>query len=935
MPLSKARHLPVATYRLQLNAAFAFADAEKTAPYLRALGISDCYCSPILRSAPGSTHGYDVSDYRKINPELGGGEAFFRLVETLKTHGLSVLLDFVPNHMGIEGPFNLWWRDVLECGPHSPYAHYFDIHWNDRSHGEEPRVLVPILEDHYGRVLEQGKIALRYVGGSFAVACGDISFPLNPRSYPRLLRRVAAMPACSAAAQAALEKLAAAFAALPKPLSKEDPAAACARADELESLKRELAALLEREPELGPLFRGQLAVVNGMPGKADSFAELDTILSQQHYRLTRWKTGAHEINYRRFFAVDTLIGLRMEVPDVFHESHLLLRLLLQDGKVGGVRIDHIDGLWDPRDYLDRLQSLGEAGGKPADPLYVLVEKIAAEDEYLVEDWRTQGTTGYEFIRQVAGVLVDSCNEQAITKTYQTFTGDEISYDEQVYRNKKLILDEMFANAVTGLSEQLQRLVYSDRRWRDLAWHELAYAIRELISSLDVYRTYRRQGEPISPVDRRRIEGAYRRALARNIRADPEPYTFVRDVLTGDYPPVDAPEAYRRQLETWVLTWQQYTGAVMAKSVEDTTFYTYCRFIALNEVGGNPGKFGSTVGEFHAVNAERFARTPHALLSTSTHDTKLSEDVRARLYALSELPAEWSEWLRVWNELNDVHKTRLASGSAPDAIDEYRLYQILLGAWPLDERERGPSFARRIREHVRKAVNEAKRQTSWLYPNTEYLEACDRFVDGLLGAAGRPFRDHFIPRAHRLARLGMVNSLVQVVLKSTVPGVPDFYQGNEIWDFSLVDPDNRRSVDFEVRRLLIERAQGIQPDELLRDWRSGEIKLWVTQKLLTLRRSRPDLFREGDYRPLQASGTFADHTIAYCRLHRGSAVAVVVPRLFAGIGTPPLGPVWDDTCVSLGAQRNWRDVFTGHSFSLAEQVPLRELFAVLPFAVLTS
>jgi (1->4)-alpha-D-glucan 1-alpha-D-glucosylmutase len=937
MPLKDARRIPVATYRLQLHADFNFAEVEKLIPYFHRLGITDLYFSPIFRASPGSLHGYDVSDYRKINPELGGGEGFVRLTEKLRELQMSVLLDFVPNHMGIQGPFNNWWRDVLECGPHSPYASYFDIQWNASREPTRPRVLVPILEAHYGEVLEAGKIALQYQTGAFSLVYGDLRFPVSPDTYPLVLGRLPQSTSIPKSARDALDELIDAFGNLPVPDAVDEPGKAHTRAQTIDLLKRKMHELVENTPEFRAALEKRLEQLNGTPGKPQSFDELDRIIDRQHYRLARWKAGVHEVNYRRFFAVDSLIGLRMENAQVFHESHLLLRHLLRGGWAMGLRIDHIDGLWDPEEYLNRLQGLAQEDGKPEEkPLYVLVEKIRERHEELREKWATHGTTGYEFISQLAGLFVDASNEGRFSAFYRVYAGDETNYEDAVYWKKRLILDEMFANAVTMFGTNLAELVIGDRKWRDLTGHELVTAVREVIANLEVYRTYRRDGT-VSPEDRKIIMAACDRAIARNPRFDPHPIEFLRSLLTGDYPAADADPEYRERLQRWCMTLQQYTGAVMAKSVEDTAFYTFARFIALNEVGGNPGVFGGSVDEFHQTNLRRLQVSPHAMLTTSTHDTKVSEDVRARLYTLSEIPAEWEDWVSEWRQAAARHKSVEGKVTAPDPIDEYRLYQILLGAWPIDAVEPDEDFRRRVREHLRKAVNEAKRITSWVNPNEAYLKGCDAFVDAILTRpSGDEFLAVFVPRARRVAHLGIVNSLAQVVLKATVPGVPDFYQGNEMWDFSLVDPDNRRPVDYAKRQELLEKCATRSPRQLMQDWQSGAIKMWTTHKLLALRREFLAVFQRGDYEPCSTGGRYQRHAIGYRRKAGGITIAVVVPRLSALLGVPPLGLVWDDTHIDVGeASGDWEDWFTGIRYPAGQPVPLANLFEELPYAVLIN
>lgn len=934
MALLESAHVPVCTYRVQLNGKFTFSGLGGLTPYFRALGISDFYFSPIFTSTPGSLHGYDVTDYSKVNPELGGGDGFDLLAKRLRGEGFGVLLDFVPNHMGIAGLLNRWWRDVLENGRFSPYAPFFDIQWKGDSHGgDHHRVLVPLLEDHYGKVLEEGKITLAY-DQEISLRYGEVDMPVSPGSYARILETLGAKLG-SGDDQRAIMSIAAGFASLPRPAATSDPETARKRADELDRLKQGLAALIAGRPRLKERLIARLKEINGASGESGSFDELHALIERQHYRLARWKTGAHEINYRRFFAIDSLVGLHMEKADVFRECHDLLGRLVREGKVTGLRIDHIDGLRQPEDYLRRLQSLERPDA--SQPLYLLVEKILARDETLPEAWPVHGTTGYEFILQLAGVLVDPAAEARFDEIYRRFTGETAAYDEIVRAKKRLIISELFVNAVSNLGAELVEILAVDRRWRDLTRHELTTAVSEFMAHLPVYRTYRRRQQPVSPQDRRVLEEACARAIAGNPRADPQPFEFVRDLLIGIYPEAGAPEDYRGNLLNWVLTFQQYTGAVMAKSVEDTAFYTYNRLIALNEVGGDPAIFGGSVEGFHRSNAGRLSGSPHAMLTTSTHDTKLSEDVRARLYALSELADEWESWLREWHRLTARHATVIEGKAAPDALDEYRFYQILLGAWPLDANEVDESFRARLREHFRKAVNEAKRHTSILQSNDAYLDACDRFVNGITHPeSAQDFLAAFLPCAQRIARLGMVNSLTQLVLKCTSPGVPDFYQGDEIWNYSLVDPDNRREIDYGRREKLLSGAERSSAAELLENWRDGGIKLRVMQALAHLRARQPRLFSQGAYSPVAAKGGFGGHVIAFTRTHGSASVLVAAPRLVAKLGSPPLGLVWDDTQLApAGDPTAWRDLFTGRTYPAGENLMVRALFSELPLAVLQS
>ncbi len=937
MPLTDPQGVPSSTYRLQLRKEFPLSAAGKIVPYLHDLGVSHCYISPVLMSAPGSTHGYDVNDYHRIDIELGGRAGYEDFAARVGAQGMGILLDFVPNHMGIQGTSNRWWQDVLECGPYSPFADFFDIDWRDHYHSGRARVLVPILDNQYGVVLESGRFALRcdLAAGTMAVHYEDLRFPLSPATYGDILAGASAEPGCTTEVAAALRSLAAGFQALPR--GKEGPVARAPR----DELKRALASAFRSDDGLRAAIDGYLALLNGQAGDPRSMDRLDAVMAEQHYRLAHWKMGAHEVNYRRFFAIDTLIGLRMENPRVFEETHRLMGDLVRGNFASGLRIDHIDGLRNPLEYLERAQTLTlSEGTAAARPLYVVVEKILAHGEEVDSAWPTHGTTGYEFIRQLADGLVDARAEEKFTRLYRDFSGKADSFEDIVYANKRHVLEEMFANAVTHLGHHLANLVAADRHWRDLTRHELVVAIREIMAAMSVYRIYRRMNAECRPADAREIDRAYAEALRRNPNRDAQAFAFVRDLLIGRYPPASATLEFRVGLWRWVLTFQQYTGAVMAKSVEDTSFYVYNRFVALNEVGGDPAAFGGSVATFHAQNAQRRSTMPHSLLATSSHDTKFGEDARARLFVLSELPGDWADWVGEWREINRPHKTSVDGRLAPDANEEYRFYQTLLACWPTD-REFVPdeAFRVRLREHVRKSVNEAKVNTHWNHPNEAWIEAGDRFADRLLTPeSGGEFLVSFAPRAQRLAHLGVVNALAQVALKITSPGVPDFYQGCELWNLSLVDPDNRGLVEWDAPRKMVTEVGQASWHELLRDWKTGAIKLRLTRELLRFRRERLAVFQSGSYEPLAAEGRFADRLIAFARRHERDGVVVIVPRLTANLGCPPLGLVWEDTAIELPETRGiWRDVLTGREWGndSAHPVSLAGLFRDLPLAVLES
>ena len=666
--------VPNATYRVQLHAGFTFEQLAAIIPYLHELGISDVYASPVFRAAPGSTHGYDVCDQNEINPELGGAEGLAKVSALLRERGMGLLLDFVSNHMGIEGPHNWRWLDVLENGPFSRYATYFDIQWNPRSALLQERIMVPMLHDFYGRVLEQGGIGLAYEQNAFWVCYGTLRFPLSPDSCGMILDRLAWFKNPGTPLAQQLEQMANRFRIHPDPTEGESAEAMETRRKELDVLRQDFVKLLESE-KLEDDLQAVLKALNGTAGDPASFDNLHNILEAQHYRLAFWKAGSHEINYRRFFAVDTLVGVHMERQDVFDDTHRLLRELLANGTATGVRIDHIDGLWDPKQYLERLAGLSP---EPARPVYTLVEKILTERESLQADWPVHGTSGYEFAGSLVNLLADGRQADAFTRIYREFTGAYLDPHEQAYELKLFIMEELFPNAIDTLAEELERRVNSDRRWRDWTTNDLRLALSRIIACLSVYRTYRRPGEPMSAGDIVVVERAVEAALKRNASSDPLAFHFVRDVWTGRYPDEQAAAgAPEKWADDWVCTLQQYTGAIMAKSIEDTFFYRYVRLFGLNEVGHPPAEFGLPAQAFHDENARRLEHWPACMLSTSTHDTKLSEDARARLLALSELPERWGDLLREWREVNQAFRERIGTVHAPDGNEEYLLYQILL------------------------------------------------------------------------------------------------------------------------------------------------------------------------------------------------------------------------------------------------------------------
>jgi (1->4)-alpha-D-glucan 1-alpha-D-glucosylmutase len=925
--------VPEATYRVQLHSGFRFDQLAAIIPYLRDLGISDIYASPIFLATPGSTHGYDVSDTNEVSPELGGMDGLLKLSALLKENGMGLLLDFVPNHMGIEGPHNWRWIDVLENGPLSHYASFFDIEWNPRQALLQERILLPMLHDFYGRVLEEGGIQLAYDEMAFWVCYGGLRFPLCPDSYGTILDRLAWFKNPGTPVAQQLEQMAVRFRVHPDPDTDETPEAAQERNRERDALRHELARLLDSE-KLQDDLQAVLKALNGTRGRPASFNNLHDILEAQHYRLAFWKSGSHEINYRRFFAVDTLVGVHVERQDVFDDTHRLLRDLLSRGIATGVRIDHIDGLWDPARYLQRLARL-DLGAR--EPHYLLVEKILTEREELPGDWNVHGTSGYEFTGSLINLFLDPAREAAFTQIYRDFAGMTLDPHEQAYELKLFIMEEMFPNAIDTLVENLEARVKSDRRWRDWTGSDLRVALSRIVACLSVYRTYRRAGRRMSSADIAVVERAVEAALKRNPSDDPLAFHFVRDVWTGTYPDAHAEPGMRRWADEWVCKLQQYTGAIMAKSIEDTFFYRYVRLFGANEVGHHPAEFGRPVEAFHEENARRLQAWPACMLGTSTHDTKLSEDARARLLTLSELPERWGDLLRQWSEANRGFKASVGEKTAPDANEEYLLYQILLAAWPLQESELDDVFRDRIRNYMRKALSESKANTTWAVPNEPWMKAVCDFVDALLDRErAAVFWKTFVPFADELARRGALLSLSQVALKLTSPGVPDIYQGCEMWDLSLVDPDNRRLVNYAPRPEWMSGLEKASAPQLLKTWRDGRIKMHVTRTLLRHRREHPTLFREGSYTPLTLEGEQADRFVAFLRQH-GDERLIVIAAIRLGPDAAP-EKMGEETRVVLpdNAPGVWSNLLCeGKSSAIDRQLDVAEVQGGFPVAVLYS
>jgi (1->4)-alpha-D-glucan 1-alpha-D-glucosylmutase len=940
--------IPTATYRLQFNKNFTFRQAREIVAYLHHLGISDAYASPYFQAGAESLHGYDITDHNKFNAAIGSREDYEAWVAELHAHDMGQIVDFVPNHMGISDPQNAWWQDVLENGPSSLYAPYFDIDWRPLKTDLHDKVLLPILGDQYGRVLERGELRVRFDGGSFSLTYFDHVFPIAPGTYRYILELALENLAefREEDFHAELQSIRTALEYLPR-RTETDPERINERAREKEIIKKRLERRCAEAPQVQRAIEKAVETINGHVGNPRSFDRLDELLNAQSYRLAFWRVAAEEINYRRFFDVNDLAAIRVELPEVFDAVHKLLFELVASGAVTGLRIDHPDGLYRPLEYFEKLQSrcakaLRVSLPKDGRAIYLIVEKILTGDEQLPQNWPVHGTTGYDFANQVAGVLVDHNAEGAITKIFKRFIGHSLHFGHLLYAKKRLVMRISLANEVNVLGNMVDRLSEQNRWFRDYTLEALARAVRETIACFPVYRTYLEPGRPVSEEDRAVIERAVAAAKRRNPAIEESVFNFLLDLLLFRFPE-NLDEEQRAAHAQFVLKFQQFTGPIMAKGLEDTVSYIYNRLAALNEVGGEPQLFGLSVETFHQRNLRRQRDWPASLLATSTHDSKRSEDVRARMLAISEIPQLWGRSLQKWRTANRRFKKQIDEAEAPDAGEEYLLYQTLLGTWPVDldgapVSSVGQEFVTRIQRYMAKALKEAKLNTSWIQPNENWDDAMQEFVARILEPGPRnKFLPIFLPVAAEIARLGAINSLAQTAIKLSAPGVPDIYQGTEIWDDSLVDPDNRRPIDYARRREMLAQIEKVSANELLQCWPNGRIKMRLNQQLLHLRRENPEVFREGNYDPLNFGGELADCAIGFARRHGDRAIIVIVPRLSSHVGFPPVGDRWQDTHVVLPSHlTGLRDVFCDRELRAENsQLKLAVAMSQLPFAVFQS
>lgn len=987
-----APRIPGATYRIQFNHNFTFRDAVAVIPYLHDLGITDLYASPYFKAVRGSLHGYDIVDHNRLNPEIGNEDDYDAMVRELQARNMGQMLDIVPNHMCIESPDNIWWTDVLENGRTSPYARYFDIDWSPVKKELRNKVLLPILGDQYGKILEDQQLRVLFEDGAFFVDYFEHRFPLRPKSYDFVLRlELQGLEKRLTEEHPAVAELLSIMTSLRHlPSDNEtDMASIEERIREKEVIKRRLLTLYQSSPEIREHIDLNLVRINGVKGQPKSFDLLDELMNQQIYRLSYWRVATEEINYRRFFDVNGLGAIRMEHSDVFNASHARIFRLIRDGSVTGLRVDHPDGLYNPVEYFHCLQrgcliSL-LMGKKYADdpppvaeltrsemefaeqydraiiedpdykPFYIVGEKILTKSERMPADWPIFSTTGYVFLNSVNGIFVDGDQAKQFDTIYEKFIHYKMNFADVIYEKKKLVMQVAMASEVNTLGRYLNDLSEKSRHTRDFTLNSLRSAIVEVIAGFPVYRTYIYRGHVIDR-DRNYIESAVSRAKRRNPAINESIFDFLKDVLLLRYPDGFNDKDRAAWLD-FVMRFQQFSGPVMAKGVEDTALSVYNRLVSLNDVGGIPERFGTPLETFHGQNMERIKNWPYALITTSTHDTKRSADVRARIDVLSEIPGEWGKQVRNWAVLNRKKKTVIDGEKMPDRNDEYLLYQTLVGVWPIDMPlgDEYDHLVQRIKDYMLKEAREAKVNTSWINSNAAYEEALLSFIDGILATPyGNPFLKELLPFQKMVSHHGMFNSLSQTLLKITCPGVPDIYQGTDLWDYSLVDPDNRRPVDYSLRIRTLAALKDLErrmpaPNlckELTLRKNDGRIMLYLIYKALNFRKDLHEVFSAGEYIPLEADGLFSTNICAFERRTEQASVITAVPRFLTRItqepGEPPLGrSVWQDSAllIETEAGTDYRNIFTDEILTASLQgrgkigLSLAEVFSHFPVALL--
>lgn len=984
--------IPLSTYRLQFNMNFKFIDAKDVIAYLYELGISDIYASPYFKAKEGSTHGYEIVDHNSLNQEIGTEEEYNNLIAELHRYGMGQLLDIVPNHMCITSKDNLMWMDVLENGLSSIYANYFDIDWSPLKKELKNKLLLPILGDQYGKVLEAQELRLTFEEGSFFLYYYDNKFPIIPNSYIFILKhRIDELESILFPDNVYFEELLSILTAIEHlpPYTETDTEKIVERYREKEIIKKRLWTLYAESPEIRMFIDKNVSIFNGRKGERRSFNLLDELLNMQVYRLSYWCVATEEINYRRFFDINSLAAIRVENPLVFEDTHKFLFRLIQEGKVTGLRVDHPDGLYDPSSYFQKLQRncflqtrLGyseiiknetsqaydmadleekilaeydESISKEPQfkPFYIIGEKVLCKGERMPEDWPIFSTTGYVFLNAVSGIFIDMNSAKAFDDIYSKFIKSRLNFQDVVYEKKKLIMKVAMSSEINLLGHILNQISEKNRHTRDFTLNSLTNAIIEVIAFFPVYRTYT-NSMTIKDKDRQYIEAAISKAKRNNPAISTSIFDFLKDVLLLKFPD-DFEDEEKYEWLDFVMRFQKVTGPVMAKGLEDTAFYFYNRLISLNEVGGSPDKFGISLEAFHGMNIERIKSWPHALIASSTHDTKRSEDVRARINVLSEIPNEWRKRLISWSRMNKKLKVLVDGQSVPDRNEEYLLYQTLIGAWPLKVQNETEyeNFKMRIKNYMLKAIREAKVNTSWINPNTIYEDAVQIFIDRIIdNKSENPFIKDFLEFQKIISNYGLYNSLSQTLLKITSPGIPDFYQGTELWDFSLVDPDNRRPVDYKIRKKMLDELKKQESKislsdlarELTMNKEDGMIKLYLIYKSLNYRRKKSDLFRKGEYLVLEVMGKNFDNVCSFARRMKNKEIIIVVPRYFTRLIKEelPFGEIiWKDTFVIVPfveENTKYYNIFTGEiiktkNYKKTISLYLAEVFRSFPVAMM--
>lgn len=952
--------IPSSTYRIQFNLNFRFADAEALVPYLHDLGISDLYASPRFKARRGSSHGYDVADPMRINSELGTEEEFDRLVARLQQYGMGLLLDIVPNHMAASDE-NPWWMDVLENGRESPYATFFDIDWEPKgikvADLERGRVVLPILAEPYADLLRKGAIRLRFDDRGFAFQYEDHRLPLNPRDYESVLQvGMSSLGVSGDTARAQFEKLHSLSQKISKNEAGEGPSSD--RRKSTFELKMTLWQLYQNDSTVHRAIDEGLRILNGNDENPTDTGLLHAFLSRQVYRLAHWKLASSEINYRRFFDINDLVGLRTEDPLVFAARHSSLIQLLQEGKVSGLRVDHIDGLLDPLEYLKRLNSIPLTADKQSDEspsVYTIVEKITCGHEKLPSEWGVAGTTGYDFLNASNALFVHPQGYREIEESYRRFAGIHESFSDAWYRSKREATETTFAADLELLAHRLGRIAAHIPDGVDIPIRELIAGLKEITACLPVYRTYYDENAILSEQDKNALEKALSEAQRSSSgQIGESTFIFLKEVFWAELSLNDS--EIRNAWISFITRWQQFTGGVMAKGLEDTALFRHHSLISINEVGNNPfhEQIRFEPRALHEFNCDVSHNRPHTMNATSTHDTKWSEDVRARVNVLSEMPREWSRYLRRWSRMNKRHKTTVDGKYVPTPNEEVLFYQAMLGIWPFEPLSEidTRSLESRLGEFLVKGAKEAKTDTSWLSPNEKHESALRKFVSSVLAASpGDAFFADFLKLHREVAFLGACNSCSQLVLKIAGPGVPDFYQGSELWNPCLTDPDNRGAVDFRVRIAALEdigrrRESGERWfSGLLNSWADGHLKLYLTSSLLNFRRSHQGFFSHSSYIPLSVRGVHNQSVFAFARALGDQWLMVIVSRLLRGLAPPgefPLGDLWGTTTIELPPSfpAEWQDVLTGQKTDLRNEgetgaARVSHFFRHLPCAVLWS